>query len=347
MSKSISSVKPYEALLRLMDKYGYNTMGSKEWLELSRVTRLGFQYLATEALVNELSFAEDESYRGKEIFTQLYRGVERSIIYPSGDKKADIVMMKKPKPNRKSISWRLLLDYLPQPPLPLFVIDMSMKFVHTQEELAKLRLQIGISLSVIREYLWDAHLAITGADEETSRWLLEVLGRNKISISNARPSEILWGFDADKVVILRADAQNPLRPDDVLTADAFLIGGIVDKIPRPGLSRMLDSLVPWGIPRKLELKGSVIGVPERINRVIEMLLKARYVYNGDVYKSIISTMTKKDRIARAFREIVNRSFEEAGVRYIKKSEFDELKTWLPVSFDEFMEAARRAHVEVR
>ncbi|MDP8003806.1 MAG: tRNA (guanine-N1)-methyltransferase, partial [Caldisphaera sp.] len=199
----------------------------------------------------------------------------------------------------------------------------------------------------LREFLWDAHLAITGIDEETGKWLLEVMGYNKASISNARPSEILWGFDADKVVILRPDAPNPLKPEDVLTADAFLIGGIVDRIPRPGLSRMLDSLVPWGIPRKIELKGSVIGVPERINRIIEMLLKARYTYGGDINKAIISTMTKKDRIARAYREIVKSAKEENENKYITKEDYNEIRSWLPISIDEFNEAAKRAHINIR
>jgi tRNA (adenine9-N1/guanine9-N1)-methyltransferase len=346
-SKNVANTRPYEALLKLMDAYGYNSIGSREWLELDKLSRLGFQYVATEALIREYSFIEDSFYYGKEIFSQEYKGKKKIILYSNGQEKADVVMSRKTNPSAKSLAWRALLDYLPQPPLPLFVIDMSMKFIHTPEELAKLRLQIGISLSILREFLWDAHLAITGIDEETGKWLLEVMGYNKASISNARPSEILWGFDADKVVILRPDAPNPLKPEDVLTADAFLIGGIVDRIPRPGLSRMLDSLVPWGIPRKIELKGSVIGVPERINRIIEMLLKARYTYGGDINKAIISTMTKKDRIARAYREIVKSAKEENENKYITKEDYNEIRSWLPISIDEFNEAAKRAHINIR
>jgi tRNA (adenine9-N1/guanine9-N1)-methyltransferase len=346
-SKQSIGNRPFEALLKFMDNYGYSKIGSREWLELDRLTRIGFQYLATETLVREYSFIEDESYHGKEVFSQEWKGTKKIVLYSNGQEKADVIISRKVNPNMKSLSWRSLLDFLPQPPLPLFVIDLSMKFIHTPEELAKLRLQIGISLSVLREYLWDSHLAITGTDEETSKWILEVLGYNKVSISNARPSEILWGFDADKVIILRPDAPNALKPEDVLTADAFLIGGIVDKIPRPGMSRMLDSLVPWGIPRRLELKGSVIGVPERINRIIEILLKSRYLYNGDITKAIISTMTKKDRVSRAYREIIKDAKDEGGVKFVTKEDFNKLKSWLPLNYDEYLEAARRAHVEIR
>ncbi|MGC9071311.1 MAG: tRNA (guanine-N1)-methyltransferase, partial [Acidilobus sp.] len=246
--KGQTGARPFEALLKLMDNYGYSVLGSKEWLEIDKLYRLGFQYAAVEALVREYLLAEEE-YQGRKTFETDWRGVRKSIVYGKGEMKADVVLAKRSTPTERSIPWRALLDYLPQPPLPLFVVDLSMKFLHTPEELSKLRLQLAVSLAVIREYLWDAHFSITGADEETSKWLGEVMGINKVSVVNARPSEVLWGYDADKVIILRADAATPLRPEDVMGADAFLIGGIVDKIPRPGLSRMLDSLVPWGVPR--------------------------------------------------------------------------------------------------
>ena len=343
--KGQTGVRPFEALLRLMDNYGYNVLGSKEWLENDKLYRLGFQYVAVETLVREYVLAEEE-FRGKTAYEVDWRGGRKSIVYGKGDVKSDVVLVKKAPPTERIVPWRALLDYLPQPPLPLFVIDLSMKFLHTPEELSKLRLQLAVTLSVIREYLWDAHMSITGADDETSRWLGEVMGVNKASIVNARPSEVLWGYDADKVIILRPDAATSLRPDDVIGADAFLIGGIVDKIPRPGLSRMLDSLVPWGVPRRIELKGSVIGVPERINRIVEILLKARYVYNGDVEKAIITTMTKKDRVARAYREIV-RDMSERGRNYVSMELYESLRKWLPLTIDEFQEAARRAHAEIR
>jgi len=217
--------RPSEALLRLMDNYGYNVLGSREWLEGDKLYRLGFQYVAVETLVREYLLAE-EDWRGKKVFEVEWKGSKKSIVYGKGDVKSDAVLVKRPEPTERTIPWRGLLDYLPQPPLPLFVVDLSMKFLHTPEELSKLRLQLAVALSVIREYLWDAHLSITGADEETARWLNEIMGVNKVSIVNARPSEILWGYDADKVIILRPDATTPLRPEDVNTADAFLIGGI-------------------------------------------------------------------------------------------------------------------------
>lgn len=329
-----------------MDANGYSVLGSREWLEGDKLYRLGFQYLAVETLVREYNIVETQ-LDGKKVYETTWRGTPRSIVYGKGDVRADAVITRRLPSTGRSLPWRSLLDYLPQPPLPLFVVDLSMKFLHTPEELSKLRLQLAVSLSVIRDYLWDAHLAITGADEETAKWLGEVLGVNKAAIVNARPSEVLWGYDADKVIILRPDASAPLRPEDVISADAFLIGGVVDRIPRPGLSRMLDSLVPWGVPRRVELRGSVIGVPERINRLIELLLKARYVYGGDVEKAIIATMTKKDRVARAYREVTKWMSEKGHKDWVSKALFDELRTWLPLTYDEFEEAARRAHAEIR
>ncbi|MFP3080480.1 MAG: tRNA (guanine-N1)-methyltransferase [Acidilobus sp.] len=327
-----------------MDAYGYDALGSKEWLEGDRLYRLGFQYAAVETLVREY-FIGEEPFKGKKAYETEWKGKPKSIVYGRGDVSADAVIVRRPSPTEKTIPWRALLDYLPQPPLPLFVIDLSMKFLHTPEELSKLRLQLSVTLSVMREYLWDAHMSVTGTDEETAKWINEVMGVNKVAIVNARPSEVLWGYDADKVIILRPDASTPLKADDVMTADAFLLGGIVDKIPRPGLSRMLDSLVPWGVPRRIELRGSVIGVPERINRIVEILLKSRYLYDGDVEKAIITTMSKKDRVARAYREIMKYA-SERKVDRVGGDFYEQLRSWLSLTYDEFLEAARRAHVEV-
>jgi tRNA (adenine9-N1/guanine9-N1)-methyltransferase len=153
-------------------------------------------------------------------------------------------------------------------------------------------------------------------------------------------------MDADRVIILRPDAPQPLTANDVMMADAFLIGGIVDRIPRPGVSRVLDNLVPWGTPRKIELRGSIVGVPERLNRIIEILLKARYEYPGDIEKSIITSMTKKDIVARAYIEIVRNARRTPSGLVVSWDLYEELRKWLPITPDEFVKAAQRARARI-
>lgn len=335
--------RPAEALLELLYRSSVYKVGSSVWLHKKKLEKNGFQYMAVEALIREHVVAEDSQHRGSEIYNTIYRDRLFSIFYPPGEERVDASLAPQGTGRRILFTWSDIQDLLPNPPLPVFVVDMSLKFVHTEEELSSLKIQVAMSLNVIREYLWDPHLALTSLEAESSEWIKDMLGRNKVTLTQGKPSELLWGLDADKVVILRPDAPQPLTGEEVLEADAFLLGGVVDKIPRPGLSRILDNLVPWGVPRRLELRGSIIGVPERINRIIEILLKARYVYNGDIEAAIVSTMTRKDIVSRAYFEIMRASRGRGAVSW---SLYRSLAKWLPITERDFLEAARKAHVKV-
>ncbi len=338
--------RPERAMLELLRSYGVDSVGSRVWVQRNRLRDLGFQYLAVEMLVKELSLAWDREYRGEVVYEKRLRGGNYKILLGPGNERADASLVPRSRAAETVFTWRHLEELLPNPPKPVIVVDMGMKFMHTEEELGKLRLQISVSLGVVRRYLWDPHLALTSVDPQTAQWLNEVLGENKVTMVQGKPSELLWSMDADKVVILRPDAAQPLTGADVLTADAFLIGGIVDRIPRPGISRMLDNLVPWGVPRKIELRGSVVGVPERINRIIEIILKARYEYAGDVERAIISSMTKKDVVSRAYIEILRHGRRENGQLVVSWDLYWSLKRWLPIDPESFRVAAARARARI-
>ncbi len=335
--------RPADALLELLYRESVYKLGSRVWLHRRKLSSLGFQYLAVEALVREHIISETDAPRGSEVHSTVYRDRLFTIFYPPGASRADAALTPSRDAGRVLLTWKDIQEMLPNPPLPLFVVDLGLRFVHVEEELTKLKLQIAMSLSVVREYLWDPHLALTSAEPGFMEWTSDMMGHHKATITQSKPSELLWGLDADKVIILRPDAPQPLTDEDVVTADAFLIGGIVDKIPRPGLSRMLDNLVPWGVPRRLELRGSILGVPERINRIIEILLKARYTYHGDVERAILSTMTRKDVVSRVYGEIVRASQGRGRVDW---DLYRELRRWLPVRKKDFLEAAKKAKVEV-
>ncbi len=338
--------RPEKAMLELLRSRGVEVVGSRVWLQKNKVKEQGFQYLAVEMLVKELSLAWDREYRGSTIYEKKYRGGTYRIVLGPGEERVEASVVPRSRATETVFTWRDLEEILPNPPKPVIVVDLGMKFMHTEEELGKLRLQISVSLNVVRRYLWDPHLALTSIDPHTAQWLSEVLGENKVTMVQGKPSELLWSMDADKVVILRPDAAQPLTGADVLTADAFLIGGVVDRIPRPGISRMLDNLVPWGVPRKIELRGSVVGVPERINRIVEILLKARYEYAGDVEKAIISTMTKKDVVSRAYIEILRHGRRENGHLVVSWDLYRSLKKWLPIDPESFRLAASRARARI-
>lgn len=338
--------RPGYALLELMASRGISSLGSRQYISAKKASSTGFQHMAVEMLVREYNMVYDYSYRGDVVYEEEFRGSKYRIVLGRGNHRSDAVLTQKPDARKLVATWKDIYDRLPNPPLPLFAVDMSMKFMHTEEEASKLRIQLAVALSVIRDYLWDPHLAITSIDRQTYDWLSEVMGVNKTTSTQSKPSELLWSMDADKVIVLRPDAPQPLTSNDILSADAFLVGGIVDRIPRPGMSRVLDNLVPWGLPRRIELRGSIVGVPERINRVIEIILKAKYLYPGDIERAIVSSMARKDVVARAYVEITRRARRQPGKAYVKWSLFDEMRRWLPITREEFLKAARRARVEV-
>ncbi|MCE4612355.1 MAG: tRNA (guanine-N1)-methyltransferase [Desulfurococcales archaeon] len=338
--------RPGMALLELLYKTGIEKLGSRMWLSKQKLRTHGFQHAAVEMLLKETYIVEDQVYRSSPIYEEEYRDRIFKLFYGQGSEETDAIITAKPVSKKIIASWMDVMDLMPSTPFPLFVIDLSMKFIHTEEELSSLKVQLAMSLNVIRDYLWDAHLVITSVGADPADWLAEVLGYHKATITSSKPSEVLWGMDADKVIILRPDAPQPLTSGDVLTADAFLIGGIVDRIPRPGISRVLDNLVPWGLPRRMELRGSIIGVPERINRIIEILLKARYNYRGDVERAIISTMTKKDVMARLHVEISRRARRRGSTPIVSWRLYEELAKWLPITREDFEKAAAKAQARI-
>ena len=338
--------RPYQALLELLEAKGIYNLGSRVWLHRKRAEELGFQYAAVEALVREYEVYYDTSFKGRIVHERSYKGSKFKLLLGPGDEKADGSLASRGEVEYRAFRWSDIEDLLPNPPLPLYVIDLSMRFIHSEDELAKLRLQIAVSLNVIRRYLWDRHLALTSVDSATVSWLTEIVGENKMTMMQSKPSELLWSVDADRVIILRPDAPQPLTANDVMMADAFLIGGIVDRIPRPGVSRVLDNLVPWGTPRRIELRGSIVGVPERINRIVEILLKSRYEYPGDIERAIISSMTKKDLVARTYIEIIKNARKTPKGLVVSWDFYEELRKWLPITPHEFVKAAQRARATI-
>ena len=144
-------------------------------------------------------------------------------------------------------------------------------------------------------------------------------------------------------MLLDPYADTPLGPRDVLEAEAFIVGGIVDKVPRPRATEAISRLIPWAARRRVELKGSIIGVPNTINSIIEIVLKARYDYGGDVERAVRSVMSPADARLRAYVEISRRARGRGKVDW---SFYCELASWLPITRDDFLRAARMAHVEV-
>ncbi len=329
---------PRNALLNLMKRREINCLIVWSPENVSRLVDNGLQEAAIEMLVHEKNIClQRKAFPMKPVYREdgVILGVPRregvDCRYVLGG----------PRCNKIAISWRELETQLPNPPLPAFVADLGMINKLLDEEVASLKVQLGVALSVVRRYLWDPHLVLTSARENTGEWLFDVMGKAKVTITREKPGRVLWSMGADRVIILRPDAEEPLTVEDVVGADAFVVGGIVDKIPRRGVSKYLDASVPWGEPRKIVLRGSLIGVPDRINRIIEIIFRILFE-NYSVEEAVIKTMTKRDIMKRLTIEIMKAS--RGGKKVLDKSHYELLKSWLPITCQDYITAARKARV---
>ena len=329
---------PGTVLARLLQERGVDCVIT--WIpnNPARIRDLGVQEIAVEMLVYERDICLLPRPQPMRVLSTS-RGVIVGVPRREGPPCRYVVWGR--RCYRKAVSWRELEALLPNPPLPLFIVDLGMLGRHNEEEKGSLKVQLGVALSVVRRYLWDPHLALTSAGDNVREWLSDVIGRAKITVSQEKPGRVLWSMGADRVIILRPDAEEPLTEDDIRGADAFVLGGVVDKIPRKGASRYLDASVPWGEPRRIELRGSIIGVPDRINRVIEIIL--RVLFEGlSVEEAVIASMTKRDLIRRLVIEIMRAS--RGGRKRLGRDHYEYLRSWLPVSCEDYVLAARKARV---
>ncbi|MEN2999967.1 MAG: tRNA (guanine-N1)-methyltransferase [Acidilobaceae archaeon] len=337
--------RPMEALLDLLYNAGAYKVGLKHFLERRKVQEFGYQYVAVEMLVREQYLVSDPLFRGSPLRDDVYRGARFRLLSPGGEEGADAVLSRS-EYSSPILSWRDLLELLPAPPTPAVTVDLG-ALALSSEDPNVMRVQIRELIERVREYLWDPHLAITSADRGFMEWVSMIVGRNKITITQSRPSELLWSMDADKVVILRQDAPYALTPHDVLSSEAFLVGMPQEKALSPIQSRMLDNLVPWGLPRRVELRNSVVGVPESINKMVEMVLKARYKYGGDIEKAVISSMTQKNVVSRLYYEIMKAAKKGVGSPYVTWELYEDLCKWLPVTREDFEKVAEKLGVRIR
>ncbi|MCE4600796.1 MAG: tRNA (guanine-N1)-methyltransferase [Desulfurococcales archaeon] len=332
-------LRPGDALAALLVDLGVDRVAVLRPVNRRRLAELGLQELAVEMLVEELDIcASREPVPCRVIWEG--RGVAVAVPGKGGSCRYVVGLR---NCLRRLLSWRTLREALPANPLPAFVVDLSRLSQHSDEERASLKIQLAMTLTVVRRFLWDPHLILTSAPENAWEWLYPSVGKSKIQVRGERPGRVLWNMNADKVVILRPDAEKVLSEDDIRDADAFLVGGIVDKIPRPGVSRFLDTAVPWGKPRRIELRGSLVGVPDRINRIAEIVFKVRFE-GMTLEKAIISSMTRRDVLRRLQVEILRAS--KGGRLALDRDHYEMLSRWLPVSCRDYLDMARRSGVEV-
>jgi len=340
--------KPREALFTLLLDYGITSIGSKAKPKELPVLKNKFQQLLVHMLLtnNVIRITSSKGWTtlyeepwNNTIFTLCKREVrtihvlgEVRAVYPGEDMGLTIRLEQ-------------LMQLIPQPIKPLFIVDLKYWNILLDKEKNLLLNQISFTLSVLREYLWDLNLALTSTPLDIVDKINQFSGHNKIRIEHRSLDKVIEEYKTSKIVVLDPNAEEPLMPRDLDEVEVYIVGGIVDKIvPRQGLTSTLAR--EYGLPtRKVVLRGSIIGVPCRINKIVEIILKAKYETHKDIDLAIKLSQSRIDARWRAYREIIEYTRRQ-GRLTIPRTLYDELSKWLNLSWKDFIQAAKMARTEI-
>ena len=158
------------------------------------------------------------------------------------------------------------------PRVPLIIFDALFWELHSDEEKKDAIQQFLFAVKIIRKYLTDLNIVVLSPSSE----LIDLINsfRNRINVVTYTSSIAL----PNKGVILDPYSNESLTIEDVLQADAIVVGLLVDsKFPRPYATYAMSLIRRLPYTRKaIVYKGSVVGVPKEINKIVEILLKARF-----------------------------------------------------------------------
>lgn len=171
------------------------------------------------------------------------------------------------------------------PEKPHFIIDLSLWSDHTDSEKNELIEQVLASINTVRRYLWDPNLELTSVNDEFLDKFNKFARGFRHGVVIRRDLSIIRG----NAVMLDPEGDCVLNEELIRNVHTFIIGGgIVDKERRiKGETARLYRLLGLSVPRcRIELRGSIIGVPDRINKVIEIILTTLFE-TGNVEAAII------------------------------------------------------------
>ncbi len=267
------------------------------------------QWISVHLLNGSVKLCRD-SIHGRVIAEEV--GVR--ILTGRGSERSDFVVLRRDKPCSNVVQIDLDRAALS----PIFIIDLKFWDEHTRGEKNELVEQIVMSLRVIRSFLHDRCLVVTSVNDE----FLELFQR---AVRGMRHRMMFVRDDAGRFIrgnlktmnIIPAvlDPESPLKLSvaDVDSYNTFVIGGIVDKerVDKLGTYRLYMTLRlnELNVPRySIRIDDSVIGVPDRINKIIEIVLLAKYVYR-DLERAIVRAQAVRDKVMRIMYEIMRRSIK--------------------------------------
>ena len=209
---------------------------------------------------------------------------------------------------------------------PYLVIDCSFFDKHTEKEKRKVLFQIHQTLGVVRKYMWDEKLIITALN-------------CGIGVYYPTTADFIKENEINDIILLDPFGEELFNGEK---AECFIIGGIVDKSGNKTgwTSRIGEMLKREGIEfrsMRIELRGDIIGVPDRINTIAELVLKV--VLDGKDVETAIgevqSPLVARWRLRKELPKLTIRvDVNGRPFRVIRKSEFEKFD-WLNIDLEDF------------
>ncbi|MEM2086932.1 MAG: tRNA (guanine-N1)-methyltransferase [Archaeoglobaceae archaeon] len=219
---------------------------------------------------------------------------------------------------------------------PFLAVDCRFYDLHSEKEKKKIALQVTKTLGTVREFMWDEKLIVAGKD----------FG---VGVYCERLEDFLLSKGIQEVVLL--DPKGDKRFDQK-RADCYVIGGIVDKAENRDLTALVgEELERAGIKcdrRRIELRGDIIGVPDRINHIAEIVLKV--VLDGfalePAIRSVQPITVAKWRLRKELpKKSIRVRVGNKTIRVVSKSIFKEFD-WLNLRLSDFYDVCREQKLYV-
>lgn len=195
----------------------------------------------------------------------------------------------------------IIIDF---PKFPVFIIDLSLWNRHSEEERNRLIVQILCSINSIRKYLWDFNLSINNFPQGFSLSILNKVRFNVAPEGNA--------------IILNPYGEIEATEELIRNTQTFIIGGIIDRSGWKYATYEMAKIAKYDFPHvRIALRGSTVGVPDRINKIIEIILR---VYYGEKLENVILDLqSNADKFNRLLVEKQKGNLKEA-IQWLKPSE---------------------------
>jgi len=189
--------------------------------------------------------------------------------------------------------------------LPIFVLDFSLYEIHTETERKLMMPQLMSAIAYVRRVLTEINIVLANVPIEVMN-SIRALASFRGTILNELESEEFYDRHVKEALLLDPYAPTNLSERECRDYRVFVLGMIIDdKVARPYATAAMARMLRLSIPRRrIVLWGSRIGVPNRVNKVMDIILSVREGMSLD--DAVIKNMSLYDKVHRLRYEIERR-----------------------------------------